>query len=102
MQLICPACRTPLPATPPGMRANAVLTCGSCSAEVDVSRAGTAAGRPRFVPEIDRTGDVVGGWTLEARIGAGGMGTVYRARKADRTVALKFLAPALAGEPQVV
>ena len=102
MQLLCPSCRTPLPATPPGRAA--VLTCDRCSAEVDVSRAGTAAGRPRFVPEIDRSGDTVGGFVLEGRIGAGGMGTVYRARRPGDAgpVALKFLSPALASEPDVV
>ena len=46
------------------------VTCGSCSAEVDISRAGTADGRPRFAPEIDRAGDTVSGFVLEERIGA--------------------------------
>ena len=121
MQLICPACSTPLPKTPTGLVPN-VLTCSHCSAEVDVSRAGTAAGRPRFVPELDRTGDVVAGYKLEERIGAGGLGTVYRALRASpggapepprarrvgvdegvaKGVALKFLSPSLAGEPEIV
>ncbi len=98
MSFLCPACRTPIPAG-----AASVVTCSACSAEVDLSRAGTAAGRPRFVPEADRTGSVVGGFTLDRRVGAGGMGTVYRARAADGSpAAVKFLSPALAGEPDVV
>ena len=80
-----------------------MVTCSTCSAEVDVTRAGTISGRPRFVPEIDRTGSDVGGHHIEARLGGGGMGTVYRAIAADGTVvALKFLAPSLADNPDVV
>ena len=79
------------------------MTCSTCSAEVDVTRAGTISGRPRFVPEIDRTGSDVGGHHIEARLGGGGMGTVYRAIAADgAVVALKFLAPSLADNPDVV
>ena len=102
MQLLCPACHTPLPgASPVGKSA---VTCNTCSAEVDISRAGTADGRPRFAPEIDRAGDTVSGFVLEERIGAGGMGTVYRARRPGDAgpVAVKFLSPALASEPDVV
>ena len=98
MNLLCPACHTPLPAD-----AAAVVRCATCAAEVDVTRAGTISGRPRFVPEIDRTGSDVGGFRIESRLGGGGMGTVYRALGADGgAVAIKFLAPALADNPDVV
>src|SRR5262245_35754741 len=99
MRLICPFCRTPLPSL--ALEAIAVLTCEHCAAEVDVSRAGTGAGRPRFLPEIDRTGEVAGGFRLVERIGAGGMGTVYRGvalGPIPGAAAVKFLTPALAGE----
>jgi len=97
LNLLCPACHTPLPSA-----ADGVVTCSSCAAEVDVTRAGTLAGRPRFVPEIDRAGSDVGGYRVEARLGSGGMGTVYRGVGGDgRKVALKFLSPALADSPDV-
>jgi hypothetical protein len=99
LNLLCPACHTPLPAD-----ADAVVTCTTCAAEVDVTRAGTISGRPRFVPELDRTGTEVGGYRIEARLGGGGMGTVYRATTLEggAAVALKFLSPALADNPDVV
>src|SRR5919204_6476531 len=46
-------------------------------------------------------GRIVGGYRLEARIGAGGMGEVYKAHdtKLDRPVALKLLPVHLADDP---
>jgi serine/threonine protein kinase len=82
---LCPACHTPLPAASICVDAaggnEAIVSCVACAAEVDLARAGTAAGRPRFVPEADRTGQPVGNYFLLGRIGAGGMGTIYRARR---------------------
>jgi Protein kinase domain len=68
-----------------------------------VTTLGTIAGRPRFVPEIDRTGQTVGGFRVEARLGAGGMGTVYRAvpEAGGRAVALKFLSDPLGADPDL-
>src|SRR4051812_24641540 len=53
-------------------------------------------------PRADLTGGTIGPYFLEARIGSGGMGDVYRARDArlQRTVAIKVLTPhAEAGQP---
>ncbi|HEY7375407.1 MAG TPA: serine/threonine-protein kinase [Polyangia bacterium] len=77
-----------------------VVACPRCALQVDVAAIGTLAGPPRFVPEIDRTGQTVGGFRVEARLGAGGMGTVYRAvpESGGRPVALKFLAAPLGAD----
>jgi serine/threonine protein kinase len=101
MQLLCPACHAPLAAAAAGQTA---VSCTGCALEVDLSRLGTVAGRPRFVPERDRTGTVVGGWQVTAFLGAGGMGQVYRAERGEgaaQAAALKFLAAGLAGEADV-
>ncbi|WP_309895148.1 serine/threonine-protein kinase [Archangium sp.] len=46
----------------------------------------------RFQHELlPRLGETVGGFHLEARLGAGGYGTVYRARRGGRLYAVKFL-----------
>jgi serine/threonine protein kinase len=98
VNLLCPACHTPLPAA-----GTPVVTCPACAAEIDLSRAGTAVGRPRYVPEPDRSGRAVGGYQIGTRLGGGGMGTVYRATAPDgRAVAIKFLSPVLAGSPELV
>src|SRR6185369_10687963 len=63
MLLICPACHTPLPHTPPG---EVSVACEACALEVDLSRLGTVAGKPRFLPERDRSGGSAGDYQLEA------------------------------------
>ena len=68
MRLVCPSCRAALPPFSPD--GPAVVSCARCAAEVDLSRAGTGAGRPRFVPEIDRAGERVGRFRLVERLGA--------------------------------
>ena len=54
-----------------------------------------------FVGEL-RQGQVIAGYRIEGIAGRGGMGVVYRATQLalDRTVALKLIAPELAGDPQ--
>jgi len=51
-------------------------------------RLGRRGAREEFLP---RLGEAVGGLTLEARLGAGGYGTVYRARRGDELFAVKLL-----------
>src|SRR3712207_646814 len=40
---------------------------------------------------LPKEGEVVAGFTLEARLGAGSYGTVFRARRGERLYALKLL-----------
>ena len=51
--------------------------------------------RARFLP---RQGDLVGGFLLEEKLGAGSYGTVYRARRGDGLFAVKLLYLPRAGE----
>ena len=59
----------------------------------------SAAGQAGWLLAGLAPGAVVAGYRLETRIGAGGMAVVFRARdeRLGRTVALKVLAPSLAG-----
>jgi hypothetical protein len=97
VHLLCPACQTSLPA--PSATSD-IVACPRCALPVDVTAIGTVAGPPRFVPEIDRTGQTIGGFRVEARLGAGGMGTVYRAvpEAGGKAVALKFLSAPLGAD----
>lgn len=95
MNFLCPSCRTPLPRA-----ALESVTCTGCGVAVDLARVETAPGQARLWPEVDLSGESLGGYTLVKLLGSGGMGTVYEARAADGAhVALKVLAPLLAAEP---
>ncbi|MCA3010830.1 MAG: protein kinase, partial [Myxococcaceae bacterium] len=93
---LCPSCRTPLPRDP----SQGLVTCTQCSVQVDLTRVDTAPGQARLWPEVDLRGETLGGHALRARLGSGGMGTVYEAESpAGRVVAVKVLSPMLAAEP---
>jgi eukaryotic-like serine/threonine-protein kinase len=82
-----------------------VLRCPACEVEVDAARLETLVGKPRFVAERSWTGVELPGMVVEEVIGAGGMGTVYRARslgEGEGPLAVKFLSPSLGGEPDLV
>ncbi|MBN2576633.1 MAG: serine/threonine protein kinase [Deltaproteobacteria bacterium] len=99
---LCPACQAPLPAPSPGACS---LRCPACEVEVDAARLETLVGKPRFVAERNWTGTELPGMVVEDVIGAGGMGTVYRARslgEGEGPLAVKFLSPSLGGEPELV
>jgi hypothetical protein len=76
------------------------LACTACGLAAPISGIGTAPGAPsaQLVLETDLTGTTIAGKQLVERIGAGGMGTVYRARAADSDVAIKVLRPGLGAE----
>ena len=68
-------------------------------------QAGSFGEAPVFEPALDQLapGARLGAYRIEALIGAGGMGEVYRARdtRLDRTVALKILTPRLRAAPDL-
>ena len=53
---------------------------------------------PATTAQVEKTTPIIAGFQLLKKVGAGGMGTVYRARQisVDRIVAVKILKPALA------
>ncbi|MBI3184718.1 MAG: protein kinase [Myxococcales bacterium] len=97
MNFLCPACRTPLPATPP----LAVVPCSQCGVEVDLARVETAPGTAKLWPDVDLSGEQLGELRLERRIGAGGMGAVYEAQGPTGRCAVKVLSALLAAEPEL-
>lgn len=97
MNFLCPACRTPLP----GARVDLVVPCTVCGVQVDLARMETAPGIARMSPEVDLTGDSLGGFRLVGRLGAGGMGTVYAAEGHAGACAVKVLSTLMAADPAV-
>ena len=91
MNVRCPVCGTAVALAVGDTR----LACTSCGLAAPVSRLGTAPGTHATIAlEADLTGTTLAGFALVERIGAGGMGTVYRAKKGDAAdVAIKVLRP---------
>jgi serine/threonine protein kinase len=94
VNFLCPACRTPLPTAAP-----AVVACAQCGVEVDLTRVDTAPGQARLWPEVDLSGEQLGNFKLVARLGSGGMGTVYSAEGLTGRCAVKVLSPSMAADP---
>jgi serine/threonine-protein kinase len=69
--------------------------------EVDLARVETAPGTARLSPEVDLSGEQLGGMALIRRLGAGGMGTVYEAEGPQGPCAVKVLSAMVAAEPAV-
>jgi serine/threonine-protein kinase len=69
--------------------------------QVDLARVETAPGTARLSPEVDLTGDTLGGYRLVGRLGAGGMGTVYAAEGYAGPCAVKVLSALVAADPAV-
>jgi len=78
-----------------------VATCTGCGVEVDLARVETAPGTARLSPEVDLSGEELGGLALKRRLGAGGMGTVYEAEGPSGPCAVKVLSAMVAADPSV-
>src|SRR5262249_7201915 len=98
--VVPPSATATLPPAP-GIKAQVGLS----APPSEVSPAATVAPTvsPTPVADVPLTGRI-GGYELIHELGHGGMGSVYLARQIslDRNVALKILAPSLAGDPQFV
>jgi serine/threonine-protein kinase len=93
-----------LPPAPTGEQSGELKRCTHCGVTVRGDRVMCPADGHLLVPVSDpRIGRVVAGhYRLVERLGSGGIGTVYRARHrvVGREVAVKFLRPELAHQPE--
>ena len=73
------------------------------AATVAVTGRNTPAARPAPpVARVPKVGDTLDGWVLEARLGGGGWGIVFRAVKKGQTKALKVMRPDLTDHAEFV
>ena len=74
--------------------------CPGCRTLVAAVAGGSAEADPRAPVQVLNTGEVMGRYTIERLLGAGGMGVLYVARdtRLDRRVALKLMRPHYADE----
>lgn len=98
--LHCPQCGNLNPSD-----VHACLRCGSDLTQQSQQQSSSFSaeqGDPEQAPELDLTGSTLQGrYQVDAQLGKGGMGTVYRATdlRLTRQVALKVLAPELVAHP---